>query len=117
MTINVASPMAFDLVTRKIWSIIGVRLLEEVANRIRSGSSVKLCGLTLDKRGIELPKYGLSYAIVPWENIRVSSFDGKLEVRSRKDRRRKKVMKFRFTDDAPILFALIRNKRSLLVQR
>lgn len=115
--ITVPGNRNFQAITDKIWTFIGIRLLSEVTNQLDQGNEVKLCGLKMNGKGLQLKKLGFGAETVPWKKIKYSDWEGKLRISSKSDKLRKTSLSFRFTDNVPVLAALLQLNRKHLIRR
>lgn len=116
MKLTVPGNEAFQLITGKIWTFIGVRLLEDVLFKLADGHKLNLCGLSMNGEGIKLEKFWAAAEVVPWKEVTHGIWDGKISISSQTDKWRKASISFRHNDNAPVLAALLELRLGNLVK-
>lgn len=116
MKLTVPGNQAFQLITEKIWTFIGVRLLEDVLFKLADGHQLKFCGLSMNGEGIRLEKFWAAAELVPWKEITYGIWDGKINISCQSDTWRKTSISYRHNDNAPVLAALLELRLGHLVK-
>ncbi len=95
----------YELVTNKLWKLVGVRLLEDTLQRLSSGEKIEYGNLLVDSNGI-LFQYEKVYA--EWEDLSISNQPGAFVISTGKVKATSEALSYRDLDNVVILEPIMR---------
>jgi len=102
----------FEAFTSRLWRIVGLRMLAELASRLNAGERISFGNAVLDDEGIELEKYKFfgknPRAHFTWDQVVVWPEDGSFHIANKTDKGFKLSMSYIEAPNTHVLEAMIR---------